>query len=73
MSTNIMDARCQSINKDKYLQVFDKKYFFVEAYPIKRKKDRYKVLDKFVKKYSAPDKIIYDRAGEQVRRKTEVQ
>ena len=73
MSTYPMDARCQSIHQDKYLQVFGNKDFFVEDYPIKRKKDSYEGLDKFVKAYGAPDKMIYDGAGKQVRRKTEFQ
>ena len=39
MSTDTMDAWCNSINAEKYLQVFGNKEFFVEAYPIKRKAD----------------------------------
>ena len=73
MSTDTMDKRCQSIHKDKYLQVFCNKDFFVEAYPIKRRKDSSEGLDKFVKSYGAPDKMLYDGAGEQVGRKTEFQ
>ena len=73
MSTDTMDARCQSIHQDKYLKVFRNKDLFVEAHPIKRKKDSYEGLDKFMKEYSAPDKMIYDGAGEQVGRKTEFQ
>ena len=68
-----MDTRCQSIHQDKYLQVSDNKDFFAEAYPIKRKKDSYEGLDKFVKALGAPDKMLYDGAGEQVGRKTEFQ
>ena len=34
MSTYTMDARCNSIHAEKYLQVFGNKEFFVEAYPI---------------------------------------
>ena len=40
-------------------------------YPIKRKKDSYEGLGKFVKEYGAHDKMIYDRSGEQVGRKNE--
>ena len=61
------------IHQYKYLQVFNNKDFFVKAYPIKTKKDGYKGLDKFVKEYGAPDKMIYDGAGEQVGRKTNFQ
>ena len=73
MSTDTMYAGCQSIYQDKYLQVFGNKDFFEEAYPIKTNKDNYKGLDKFVKEYGAPDKTIYDGAGEQFGRKTEFQ
>ena len=73
MSTDTIDTRCQSIHQDKYLQVFGNKYFFVEAYPINRKKDSYEGLDKLVKAYGAPDKMLYDGAGEQIGRKTEFQ
>ena len=64
-----MDARYQLIHQDNYLQVFGNKDFLVEAYPVKRKNDSYEGLDKFVKKCSAPDKMIYDGTGEQVGKK----
>ena len=54
MSTNTMDAICQSINDKKYCQVFGNKQFFVEAYPIKKKSNCHLGLDKFVKEYGAP-------------------
>ena len=61
------------MNGDRYLQVFINKEFFVEAYPIKKKKDCHESLEKFVKEYGAPDKMIYDGSGEQTGRKTEFQ
>ena len=73
MFTNTMDARCQSIHNEKYCQVFGNKQFFVEAYPIKKKSDCHEGLDKFVRKYGSPDKLIYDGDPEQVVRKTESQ
>ena len=73
MSTDTVDTRFQSIHQDEYLQVFCNKYFFVEAYPIKIKKDSSKGLDKFLKEYGAPDKIIYDGAGKKFGRKTDFQ
>ena len=39
MSTDTMDARCNSIHAEKYLQVFGNKELFVEACPINRKAD----------------------------------
>ena len=62
MSTNTMDARCQSIHDKKYCQVFCNRKFFLEAYPIKKKSDYHLGLDKFVKEYVAPDKMTYDGA-----------
>ena len=73
MSTDTMDARCKSINGQKYSQVFGNKQFFIEAYPIKKKSHASEGLDKFVKEYGAPDKLIYDGGAEQVGRKTEYQ
>ena len=73
MSTDTMDARCQSIHDEKYWQVFGNKQFFVEAYPIKKKSDCHLGLENFVKKYGAPNKMTYDGAKEQIRRKTEFQ
>ena len=70
MSTDTMDARCQSIHNENYCQVFGNKQFFVEAYPIKKKSDFHLVLDKFVKEYGAPDKMTYNDAQEQIGRKT---
>ena len=50
MSTDTMDARCQSIHDEKYCQVFGNKQLFVESYPIKKKSDCSLGLDKAVRK-----------------------
>ena len=63
----------QSIHQDRHLQVFGNKDFFVKAYPIKNNRDNYEGLDKFLKEYSAPNKMIYDGAGGQIGSKTEFQ
>ena len=73
MSTNTMDARCQSIHNEKYYQVFGNKQLFVETYPIKKKSDCHLGLDKFVQEYGAPDKMTYNGAKKQIGRKTEFQ
>ena len=73
MSTDTMDARCKSVNGDQYSQVFGNKKFFVKAYPIKKKSDASEGLEKFVREYGAPDKLVYDGGAEQVGRKTEFQ
>ena len=73
MSTNTMDARCQSIHDKKYFQLFGNKQLFVEAYPMKKKSDCHLALDKFVKEYGAPYKMTYDGEKEQIARNTEFQ
>ena len=73
ISTDTMDERRNSIHAEKYLQVFGKKEFFVEAYPIKRKADCHKGLEKFVRKYGAMEQLIYDGAPEHIGRKKEFQ
>ena len=73
MSTDNMDAICQSVHGEKYCQVFSNKQFFVEAYTTKNKYDCHLGLDKFVKEYRAPYKMNYDGAQEQIVRKTEFQ
>ena len=60
MSKDTMDARCNSIHAEKYLQVFGNKEFFVEAYPIKQKADCHEGLETFVRKYGAMKRLIYD-------------
>ena len=73
MSTDTMDARCQSIHDEKYYQVFGNKQFFAVASTIKKKSDCQIGLDKFFREYREPDKMTYDGAQEQIRRKTEFQ
>ena len=70
LSTETMDARCNSIHAYKYLQLFGNKEFFVEAYSIKRKADCHEGLDTFVCEYGALEQLVYDGAPEQIRRKT---
>ena len=53
MSTDTMDARCNSIHAKNYLQVFGNKELFVEAYPIKQKAGCHKGLETFVREYGA--------------------
>ena len=73
MSTDTMNARCQSIHNENYWQVFGNKQLFVEAYPIKKKSDCHLGLDKLVKEYRSPEKMTYDGAQEKIGRKIEFQ
>lgn len=73
ISTDTMDTRCKSVHGESYLQVFGNRQYFVEVYPINKKSDCHEALEKFVKQYGAPDKLIYDGAQEQVGRKTDFQ
>ena len=73
ISTDTMDAQCNSIHAEKYLQVFGNKEFFVEAYTIKRKADCHEGLETFVHEYGKMERLIYDGAPEKIGRKTEFQ
>ena len=73
MSTNTMDAICQSIHDEKYCQVFGNKQLFLEVYTIKKTSDCHLGLDKFVKEYGALDNMTYNGAQVQIERKTEFQ
>ena len=66
MATNTIDARVKSIHGHQYCQVFGNKDFFVESYPIEKRLDCHKALDRFVKDYGASDVMQYDSAPEQV-------
>ena len=58
MVTDTLDARVKSIHGHQYCQVFGNKDFFVEAYPIEKKSDCHKALDRFVRDYGAPSYCI---------------
>lgn len=73
IATDTMDARVTSIQGDRYCQVFGSKDFFVDAFPIEGKGDAYEGLDEFVRKYGAPDWLIYDGSAEQGGRKSKFQ
>ena len=64
MSTDTMDARCDSIHAEKYLQVFGNKEFFAEDYPIKRKADCHEEIETFVREYGEMERLIYYAAPE---------
>lgn len=70
VSTDTMDARCDSIHGDRYCQVFATKEFFAECYPIAKKSDCHIPLKKFIRTYGAPDEIISDGSREQTGRNT---
>ena len=64
MSYNAFDARLQSINGNRYLQVFATKEF-VDVYPLKYKSDCHEALYRFVKDYCAPMMTIFDGSVKQ--------
>ena len=66
MATDTLDARVKSIHGQKYCQVFGKKDFFVEAYPIEKISDCHEALDRLMSYYRASDVMQYDGAPEQV-------
>ena len=65
VSCDTMDARLQSIHRNRYLQVFATKEYFVEVYPLKHKSDCHEALDQFVKDFGAPRMMIFDGSLEQ--------
>ena len=73
MATNTLDARVKSIHGQKYCQVFGNKDFFVEAYPIEKRLDCHKALDRFVRDYGALYVMQYDCTPEQVGQHTKLQ
>ena len=64
IATDTMNSKINSIHGNYYCQVFGNKGLYVEAYPMEKKSDCHKSLDKFVKDYDAPDSRIYDGAQE---------
>ena len=73
MSTDTMDARCNLIHAEKYLQAFGNREFFNEASPIKHKADCHEGIETFVREYGAMERIIYYGDPEHIWRKTEFQ
>ena len=66
MATETLDARVKYIHGQQYCQVFGNRDLFVEAYPIEKRSDCQKSLDRFVRDYRASDVMQYDGATEQV-------
>ena len=73
ISTDTMDARCESMHGNRYCQVFGNKEFFCAAYPIAKKSDCGLALDKFVREFGAPSLLIFDGSKEQTGRRTAFQ
>ena len=65
MATDTLDARVKSIHGQQYYEVTGTKDFFVEAYPIEKRSDCHKALDRFVRDYRALDAMQYEGALEQ--------
>ena len=65
-----MDARCKSLDGNKYAQVY--RSFFVARYPPMEKKSLAgDALRCFTNEYEVPDKLIFDGSGEQTRKNTD--
>jgi len=73
ISTDTMDVRCKSIHGERYCQVFANKEFNVEAYPITKKRDCHKALQKLARKYGTPDRIKFDKSKKQCEKHTKFQ
>ena len=69
--TDTMDGRCESINGNRYAQVFAYKDFFVAAIPLQSKSEARDALRQFVNEYGRPERLTFDGSQEQSGRKTE--
>ena len=72
MYTDTMDdARCKSLDGNKYAQVFTNRSFFVATYPMEKKNLAGDALRRFTNEYGVPDKLIFDGSGEQTGKNTD--
>ena len=69
--TDTMDARCKSLQGNRYAQVFANKDFFAIAYPIGKKSAAGDSLRQFIHDFGRPEKLTYDGSLEQNGPKTE--
>ena len=66
-----MDARCKSLQGNRYAQVFANKDFFAIAYPMAKKSVAGDSLRQFIHDFGRPEKLTYDGSLEQNGPKTE--
>ena len=63
--TDTMDDRVASFHGNRYGQVFAKKYYFVDVYPIKKKSHCGDGLSEFITDYGVPLEMTFDGSKEQ--------
>ena len=69
--TDTMAGRCQSLDGNKYAQIFGNESFFTACYPMESKSQAGEALKQFIEDFGIPDKIVCDGSGEQTGKKTE--
>ena len=64
-STDTMDARCKSLDGNKYAQVFANKGYFSRIYPMNSKKKAGDALRLFCQEFGVPERLTFDGSKEQ--------
>lgn len=70
-STRIPWTADESINGNRYAQIFANKDFFATAFPLHSKSEAGDALRQFINEYGRPEKLTFDGSQEQYGRKTE--
>ena len=70
-STDTMDARCKSLEGNKYAQVFANKGYFSRIYPMNSKKKAGDALRLFCQEFGVPERLTFDGSKEQKEPSTE--
>ena len=71
--TDTVIGPCQSLDGNKYGQIFANEKFFATIYPMEKKSQAGEALRVFCKEFGVPESLSYDGSGEQCGRKTEFQ
>ena len=69
-ATDTIDARCKSLDGNKYAQVFANKKFFAKLYPMDTKSKAGDALKLFCSEFGVPEKLIMDGSKEQTGKHT---
>ena len=64
-STDTMDARCKSLDGNKYAQVFANKAYFSRVYPMDSKRKAGDALRLFCQEFGVPERLTFDGSKEQ--------
>ena len=71
--TDTIDARCTSIDGNKYAQIFANESFFATIYPMDKKSKAGDALRVFCNEFGVPESLRHDGSKEQCEKNTEFQ